>query len=291
MENKVFAIDCGGTNLRVGVVDSNLNIIKQISIPSTKNNPDKLFLDIKNNILVLSNELNVKVTDIGFSICGIVSDNNVGRCGNLGIEKGYDFYNKLKIDFPLAKVTIANDGNSSSLAEAIYGVNKNYNSSIFITISSGIGIGVVLNNKMISTPLEGGRLITNYKDNENEIEYFISGNGLVHLAEINNLKIQDAKEFFTLVNDKNNTALKIFKDWKNMVANFIVNLQLLFNVEGYALSGGVLKQDKLFLKDIESLAQEKIAKWHLNKINLQKAHFNQDVGLIAGATLALNNNE
>ena len=289
MNNVVYAIDCGGTNLRVAAIDSKLNIIMFKSVRTITDNPNSLYEKIKEFILEINKETKIPVEAIGFSICGVVSNNNVGRCGNIGIEKGFDFYSKLKKDFPSAKITIANDANASGLGEALYGVNKKYNDSIFVTISTGIGMGVVLNKKIVDTPMELGRQLIHVNNKENETEYFLSGTGIINLTKEYGLEVQSAKEFFDLVKAKDKRVEKPFKEWLNQVSIMLANLQLLFNVEGYALSGGVLKSASLFVKEIEELANKKIAKWNLRKIKIDISNFDQNIGIISAGALALSN--
>ena len=102
----IFAIDCGGTNLRVAALDRDLNIIAFNKTDSIKNNPSLLYNKIKELLNELSKEVNSEIKNIGMSVCGVVTNNNVGRCANIGIEKSFDFFNKLSKDFPLAKVRI-----------------------------------------------------------------------------------------------------------------------------------------------------------------------------------------
>ena len=289
MDNVVYAIDCGGTNLRVAAIDSKLSVISFKTISTITDNPNNLYNKIKEFINDIHQETKIPVKNIGFSICGVVSNNNVGRCGNIGIEEGFDFYSKLKKDFPEAKITIANDANASALGEAVYGVNKDYNDSIFITISTGIGMGVVLNKKIVDTPMELGRQLIKINNIENELEYFLSGTGIVNLSREFGLKVKDAKEFFELVKNKEKNALVPFNEWINNIALMLVNLQLLFNVEGYSLSGGVIKSASVYFNEIEKIANSKIAKWHLRKIKLHVSQFDQNIGIISAGALALTN--
>ena len=283
----IFAIDCGGTNLRVAALDRDLNIIAFKKTDSIKNNPSLLYNKIKELLNELSKEVNSEIKNIGMSICGVVTNNNVGRCANIGIEKSFDFFNKLSKDFPLAKVRIANDANATALAESVIGTSKDVSNSIFVTISTGIGAGLVLNKKLIETPFEYGRQLIQYNNCENELEHFASGNGIVNLSSLNGLKVNNSLDFFNLVSKKEGKALKILKDWINLLAIMFANMQLLFNVEMFVLSGGVMNSSKYFLKELETITNEKTSKWNLKRIKLVKSKFNQDAGLISAAVLTL----
>ncbi len=286
---KLISIDCGGTNLRVAARDENLHILSVKRSATINDNPKKLY-DLRHSlILEVRKEAKYdKVDAIGRSLCGIVIHNKVGRVGNLGINGDFDFAAMLQKDFPSAKLKIANDGNCSALVESKFGANKGRLDSAFVTISTGIGLGIVHNGKRIDSTLEAGRLLTRYKGKRYEWEGLLSGKGIGTFCKVNGVKdIPSGKEFFQAVREKRSDVLPLFEEWEDRRARFFANLQLLFDNEGYALSGGVRKSKDLFLRDIEEKANKLIEVWHLHPIVLKDAKFEQDVGLAAGCALAL----
>lgn len=284
---KAIAIDCGGTNLRVAVVDRELNVLAVRRVPSLANNPSKLYEIMKELISEVCEEAGVTTVEtIGMSMCGIVVHNKVGRVGNLGIEGGFDFEALFNRDYPHAKILIANDGNCSALVEAEYGVNKGLKDSAFVTISTGIGVGIIHNGEMIDLPLEGGRTMSEYNGTIYEDEFLLSGNGLVHLAAMNDLTVVDGKDFFDGVRDRKPEYMRVYDIWTRRLGLWFANLQLMFDVEQIALSGGVMKSKDVFVTDIERIANAAIATWRLNKIVLKEAKYGQDVGIVAAGALA-----
>ena len=286
---KVIAIDCGGTNLRVAIVDSNLNIIAVRRGPTVRDNPLALYETMKSLIRELLAQVGdeCKPSAIGMSICGMVVHNKVGRCGNLGIEVGFDFEPFFKRDFPDMVLKFANDANCSAFVEAEYGVNKGLTDSAFVTISSGIGLGVVHNHEMIDLPLEGGRLMIEYENKYYEAEYLLSGNGIVHLCALNGITIPEASVFFQKVREKDPQFLKVYNIWIRLLGIWFGNLQLMFDIEGYAVSGGVMKSKDAFFDDLIRIADASVACWHLHPIVLKDAYFKQDVGIAGAAAIAL----
>jgi predicted NBD/HSP70 family sugar kinase len=287
MEKKVIAIDCGGTNLRVAVIDEKFNILAVRRVQTVANDPVMLYAAMKSLIDQVSQEAKVPVISIGVSICGIVVHNNVGRCGNLGIDHGFDFASLFKRDYPDARLKIANDANCSALVEALYGANKGLADSAFVTISSGIGLGVVHNGEMIDLPLEGGRLMTEYNSKLYEVEYLLSGNGIVHLCALKGISITSAADFFKGVREGDTKFVDIYNIWVRRLGIWFGNLQLLFDCEQYAVSGGVMKSRDVFLDDLTRIANASVACWNLHPIVLKDAQFKQDVGIAAAGCLAL----
>lgn len=287
MPKHVISIDCGGTNLRVAVLDENLKILAVERVPSVHGDGYQLAERMCDLIHTVQSSANVSIDAIGMSICGIVSHNIVGRCGNLGLENGYDFLGHFQKAFPNTPIRIANDGNCSAYVENRFGANKGLSDSAFVTISSGIGLGIVHSGEMIDTPMEGGRLLLEYRGKMYESEYLLSGNGIVRLCEMEGFSISKAKEFFDAVAAHDRDALRIYDIWIRLLGTWFANLQLLFNLEAYAVSGGTWRAHDIYLEDLVKVANASIACWHLHPIVLRSAHFEEDVGLAGAAALAL----
>ena len=104
----------------------------------------------------------------------------------------------------------------------------------------------------------------------------------------NNLNVENAGEFFSLVRRKNSLALNVLEIWKKKVAILIANLQMLFDVDVFVLSGGVMKSSDLFIDDLPQMANDMILKFPLKPIKIVLAKFDQDAGLMGGACVAFN---
>lgn len=284
--DQIISIDCGGTNLRVAALDRQLNIIAVRRTNTVRNDPLKLYSKMKELILEVQKEAHMdKIEAIGMSMCGIVMCNKIGKVGNLGLD-GYDFVPLFNRDFPGTRLNFANDANCSALVEYEYGANKGHENSAFVTISTGIGIGLIVNGEILDAPLEGGRLMTEYMGKIYETEYLLSGTGIVNLARLNGIEISSAKDFFDGVRAKDNKMLSLYNTWIKMLGLWFGNLQLMFNVDQYAISGGVLKSSDIFMDDLAKISNASIASWKLNPIKFVNAHFLQDVGIAAGGALA-----
>lgn len=282
----VISIDCGGTNLRVGALDEKLNIVAVRRVPSIHDNPQALYEAMHSLVLEVSKEAGMdEIKAIGMSVCGLVESNHVGRCGNLGFDS-FDFLSLFERDFPGTKLFFANDGNCSALVEAEYGANKGCVNSAFVTISTGIGLGIVHKGELVDLPLEGGRLKVEYQGNFYETEYLLSGNGIVNLARLNGVTITSGKEFFDGIRKKDPKMLEVYNVWIRLLSVWFANLHLMFNPEQYAVSGGVMKSADVFMDDLQRETSKLVEGWGLNPVRLSSAKFSQDVGLAAGGALA-----
>ena len=113
----VMSIDLGGTNLRIGIVNENLEILDVRREPTTKNDKEGLF----NQICRMIDSLDYKkynIDRVGISACGLVEHDVVRILPNLGI-KDFDLKAMLEKRYGY-KVEIKNDANFTALAEASF---------------------------------------------------------------------------------------------------------------------------------------------------------------------------
>ncbi len=280
----VISIDLGATNLRVGIVSSDLKIIEVNREKTTKNDKNALLKQICRLIETLPyEEYNVK--RVGVSACGLIEHDYITILPNLGI-RNFDLKKELESRYPF-KVEIKNDANCTALAEASFGAAKDARDSYFITISSGIGGCLIFNKKMIDLPFEIGHILIKYGQGYEEFERVCSGNGIVKLCRDKYCIVEHAGQFFDLVRKGDILANAIFEEWIEMVGLFIANTQMEFNTDVIVLSGGVMKSSDLFLEKLQRKANNLIERFPLKPVKLELAHFDQDAGLMGGVSVAL----
>lgn len=103
------------------------------------------------------------IESIGIAVPGVVTEGIINKCVNLGI-KDYRIVEKLNdkitkyatqnkkeerfISLPL-QIKLQNDAKCAAIAENEYGVLKEYEDSIFLTLGTGIGGALIKNKKLI----------------------------------------------------------------------------------------------------------------------------------------------
>lgn len=282
----VVSIDLGATNLRVGIVNEDLSLGLVLREQTTKGDKEDLYLQIKRMLNDVLHSTTNEVKYVGISACGIVKDNVIEILANLGIGR-FDLKSLIEKDFPNLSVEIANDANAAGYMEALHGAASKVRTSYFITISSGIGGVLIYDNKMVDLPFEIGHNFIKYKNKFYELEKLCSGNGIVNLAKLNGLEIQNAGELFNLKSMSDKLACKIYDIWLQYISSVMANIQLNYNPDLIVLSGGVMKSASVFQEDLLAVSNAFIAPFPVKKINFVQAKFDQDAGLMGGASLAL----
>lgn len=147
----VLGIDVGGTTVKIGLFSTEGRLIKKWEIFTNKNDKGKHIVnDIYNSLL--KEEVDIDdVMGYGFGVPGPVVHNNILQCVNLG-WKDYDlkdeFYKLVKND----NIVIQNDANVAALGESFKGAAEGVHDAVMVTLGTGVGGGIISNNK----PVEGG---------------------------------------------------------------------------------------------------------------------------------------
>jgi glucokinase len=151
-----IGIDLGGTNIAVGIVDDEHKIVVKKTTPTLAKRPaEEIVADMARVCLEACAELKIDIKDIaniGIASPGIA--NPVNGC--------VEYANNLPfLRFPIVKlladglgidrsvIKIANDANAAAWGEAVAGAAKGSANSIMVTLGTGVGGGIIINNKIL----------------------------------------------------------------------------------------------------------------------------------------------
>ena len=277
---KFISLDIGGTNTRFALITEDYQIEKMEIRPTVGNDVSSFISSI---VSIIRDNISSRQDIIGISIgvpgpidkfsSLILALPNVGK----GLHD-IDLWDALVNEFHLP-VIIQNDANAAVLAESCIGEHAKYKSVFFITISTGIGGAYAEGKDNSKSPFEIGHTLYKYKDKEYELEKIASGTGIVKLCELNGVSISNAKEFFNLVKDKDERIIPIYKDWLNLIANFINDINDKFHPEIFTFTGGVMKSADVFFDDLKKM---------LPHLKLEKCFHEQNAGLLGTAVAGFN---
>mgnify|MGYP006367020093 CR=1 FL=1 len=228
----VVAIDLGGTKIYTGLVDFEGNIKKEIKVDTEADKGvGKIVEKIKNTI-------NYVIKDIEKDSIRAIG---IGSPGPLNVKKGiiqsppnlpfknYNIVEVLEKEFNLPTF-LDNDANCATLAEHLFGKGKGLENLVYITVSTGIGAGAILNGKIYrgstSNALEVGHTTIEGKGvvcgcgNFGCSEALSSGTAIAKRGR----EIKESNAYTTLKNYDNITAREVFEEYSNgdLMANIIL---------------------------------------------------------------------
>ena len=146
-----IGIDLGGSHIAIGVIDDKGYIVEKIEKRLLYKDKKNIKETIENYIIKNTNELmsKYKIKEIGIAVPGTIKDGIILKSVNLGVSD-YNIINNLKKGINLP-IKIKNDAKCAAIAENKIGALKDYSRSIFLTLGTGIGGAVIINNKLLDT--------------------------------------------------------------------------------------------------------------------------------------------
>lgn len=168
-------LDIGGSKTLLAVLDEAGVIVEQIKFP-TPENYDAFLAEVTKAL----GDLRTKE----FQAAAVAVPGKINRKEGIGTDFGNLPWHNVPIQADFEKllacpVIIENDANLAALSEAM--LLKQYNKVLYVTISTGIGTGVVINQAVdpVFADSEGGQMALEYKGKIAIWEDFASGRAIV----------------------------------------------------------------------------------------------------------------
>lgn len=296
-------IDLGGSHIAIGVVDRNGKILEKIE-KKLKGIVTKEVKKVIENIIVETvnkYKKEYKITEIGIAIPGTVTKDVVVKSVNLGL-RNYKIIEELqkKIDIP---IKIKNDAKCAAIAESTYGSLKQYKRVLFLTLGTGIGGAVIIDNKLLDTGDLPGCEIGHMVIEKNGLECNCGRKGCFEkYASMNAFKNNlrnvlgfdesvSGKELLALIKntkkeDKNYKLIeKVKKEYIENLSMGIANLVNIFEPEAIGIGGSFVYFGEVLLDDLKNELVSKNLLFNPRKdINIQTAVLGNEAGII-GAIL------
>lgn len=290
-------IDIGGTNIRLALVSEDGQIIKVIKEPTDNTHGKDSLLS---QILKMFSTLDVNaypLIGVGVGVPGPVNPRNgdVYIIPNLNItEIPIKSFLEEKLHFP---VFVGNDANVAGLAEAKVGNGKGKKIVQYLTLSTGIGGGLIINGQIIAGHYgfaqevgnmvirRGGRRPSIYKP-KGCIEGIGSGTALLEIAKEKGLVLAHTGELFQKATEGNPIALEIKEEWLEDMAAFIGSIVAYMEPDIIVLGGGLMKSSSYFLEELIRKIDDYIFADLRGKIQIVPAKYDQDAGIIGAAMQA-----
>lgn len=278
MEN-ILSFDIGGTEIKYGVInDGKIIFSSKVKTPSNKKND--LIID---KVIEIANELKIKYNakGIGVSTAGVV-DPFTGEI----VEASDTIYNYkgTKIKKILEKNTglltfVENDVNCAGLAEFKAGNGRGYESFFMVTVGTGIGGALYLNNKLINgasfSAGECGQMIMGKTQFQKKAAMSVL---VKNVQKIRN--IENGYELFKLYDNNDLEVKKIVDKFYKDLAIGLTNIVYLINPNAIVVGGGITNRGEKFLEELKSAIQKVLPKYFLNKLDIKIAHFKNDAGIL-----------
>ena len=244
---RYLGIDIGGTEIKYGIFDENGNefIEESGSAKSVRDDLDKI-IDILSRIIKSAKEID----GVGISIPGGVDNENgvIIEGGAIPVLAGVDLIGILneKTGF---NVAIENDANCVVLAEKWIGNGKDCSSFVCMTIGTGIGGGMFINNKIhVGKNFFAGEfwyiIIEEFEDYNNIPTLSFSSATeplLKQVALAKEMKFKDINglKVFEMIENGDEVVIEAYRKWLRKLCIGINNVGFSIDPEKFLIGGGV----------------------------------------------------
>lgn len=290
-----IGIDIGGTNTRVALINENYEIIRKEKFLTNPITP----IATMNKINVVIHSFDVDVEGIGISCPGPLDLKNQRVLISPNLP-GWHYFEIAKIlsEITGIKVYLENDANLACLAEAVLGLGEEDKIVQFLTISTGLGTGLVMDKKIYHGSRGFAQESANcilWKNgpqqgtlNKGSIESIVSGTAITKRAKEAGLFVEHAGDVDKLAKQGNNKAIEIMDDVYEYLANFIACLYAILDPDVFVLGGSVALKIDGFIERIEALVKAKVYETLEDNIKIVEAKLNEECGLMGAAYLVFN---
>ena len=291
------AVDIGGTKIAVGGVREDGTILHRLECPT---DPARGFHDalhrIEQMLRSMEADCSTRFQGIGIACPGPLDAMTgvLGEIGTLPDWQGADLCTALERSFGV-RVAVENDADAAALAEAKWGNANNAGSFIYITFSTGIGGGIILEGKLYrgvaaSHPELGHQVIDPsgplcYCGAHGCWETLVSGPALsarMH-EQAPDRPLLSAAEVCELAGKGDEHASSCVKRLGFYLGLGLANIVTIFSPQEIALGGGLMKSSALFLEDALRTVRTICTQVPAEKTKITLASLGSDVGLLGAA--------
>lgn len=276
MEQYVFAVDLGGTTVKLGLFDREGTVLEKWEIVTRKeNNGENILPDIAKSIQDKAAEKSIskdEILGVGIGVPGPVDSKGViYKAANLG----WDIFN---VSEKLGELTglpvkTGNDANVAALGEMWKGGGKGFNSIVAVTLGTGVGGGVIIEGKLVAGSTGAGGEIGHIHVEDNEtitcgcgkkgcLEQYASATGIARLANerlaqddmpsiLRNAEKVDAKAVFDAVKEGDRLAIEVAEIFGMYLGKGLAAVGAVVNPEAFVIGGGVSKAGEVLFDYIE----------------------------------------
>ena len=247
----VLCFDVGGTSVKYGLLNEEAEILEKDSFPARTESMEAFVSSIKE----VYDKYVGRFEGVSFSMPGVI-DPDTGYFFSGGAYDGFMHGINMKevfSSFIKEDLIITNDAKCAAYGELGYGCLKDVNDAAVIVLGTGIGGCLIKDRK----PLYGAHLLAGEFSFINTTSQFgLEGAfakrcGVAGLSSRVKEELQDDKEYsgreiFAMANEGNEKVLNALRRFCFDLAVQILNIQVIFDPEVFAIGGGISQQKILF---------------------------------------------
>lgn len=315
-----IGVDLGGTNIAIGIVDENGKILKKASVPTrAEREADEIIRDMADLAKKLCDECGISVSDVEYA--GVATPGTADSATGVVVYANnlpflrYPLAEKLKEFLGVKKVLIENDANAAAKGEVACGASKGHKNSVMITLGTGLGGGIVIDNKIYSgfnfSGAELGHTVLEFNGKPCSCgrrgcwEAYSSATGLIKMTREKMLECSDSimwemcegkienaggRTAFDAMRKGDKAGSEVVDMYIAYLGAGIVNMINIFQPEVLVIGGGVCNEKEYLTKPLQAIIdREQYSRNNPEelKTKIRIAELGNDAGIIGAAMLGV----
>ena len=306
-----FGIDLGGTSVKCALFQTDGTVEEKWEIKTRVENEGKEILpDIAKTILAKMEEKKIAKEDVagvGIGIPGPVDENGEIACA-VNLHWGRKNIEKELAELTGLVVKAGNDANVAALGEMWKGGGQGSKNLILVTLGTGVGGGISVNEKMVTGAHGAGGEIGHASvemeeeeactcGNKGCLEQYASATGIARLARramasgqeesiLRSMENVTAKDVFDAYKDGDALAAKVVDQFARYLGNALAIFSCVADPDVIVIGGGVSKAGQVLIDCVEKYFRQ-YAFTACKDTKIKLATLGNDAGIYGAAKLIL----
>ncbi len=304
-------IDIGGMSVKAGVVDRHGNILKKGRVATdVEGGSHKIIDDIAKLVLSLVDPNDREFVGIGIGCPGAINS----ATGT--VDKAYNLnWTSVPLAEELARqinkpIKVSNDANVAALGETIYGVGRAYSNTIMLTLGTGVGGGIIIDDKLYegneSKGAELGHMVLVVDGEQCScgrrgcMEAYCSASALIRDTkrmmerDRNSLMWKfsptldevDGRTAFECAKQGDGAANQVVENYIKYLGEGMLNFANIFRPQAIILGGGVCAQGDYLIYKLKDYCKDRnYGFFGMPRFDILVAQLGNDAGIIGAAGL------
>jgi glucokinase len=304
----VLAADLGGTNLRIAAIDAGGNIRQQLRSKTPKDQSADRIVEIMCDLAEQCRRASVEsVSAFAVAVPGTVNPTNkiISHAPNVSALEKFQLVGVLsdKLNLP---VFIENDANAAAAGERWLGASRGFESSICVTLGTGVGGGIILDGQILrgidGTAAEIGHICVEPDGvlcgcgSYGCVEQYASAQAVIRLkgllenqypkSDLRGKTDLTALDIFIAGEAGDELALEIFRQQGFYLGIALAGLINVLNPEVIVIGGGAAAGSGLFMPHMLEQINRRAYRQPAQRVKISIAECGDNAGILGVAKLA-----
>lgn len=315
-DNLILAIDLGGTKFVAAVVSSTGEIgLRQYKLTLADEGPEAVIrrmLETIDDLIRNAGLTSSSLSGIAIAAAGAIDSARGIVTASPNLPGWHDVPLKdIVVKATGIRTVVLNDANAAALGEHAYGAGKGVNNLIYITVSTGIGGGIIINGKLYggacgsageightTIDINGLRCncgnigcletLASGKAVAREAQRLISGGARTCMLELAEGELQNvtAQTVSAAAQRGDATAKAIIARAAGYLGVGLVNLVNIFNPEMIVVGGGMSKMGDSLLDGARSVVAERAFQLSAQAVRIVPSQLGDNAGILGAVAFA-----